>query len=509
MGSGNMLGASEVASGSIHLTLQSILSTLIGIFGLAFLARTITQEEMGILTAITLVTMFVQLASDFGLTTSLAKYVSELKGRNEDISTHFFSALIFKIPASLLLCLALFFLSEHISLVLFGTTTLFRFVQLTAIDSFALALAPVFNSVLLGSGRMKRIAVCGVSSIAARWLSIVILVWSYGFYGAVIGWIIGDLTRLLLLAVSSMKLVSIKDDLLHRSVALLPRLLRFSWPLFMASIVTFLYTWYDRALVLVFLPLPDLGVYDMSYRAFSVLAALATALGQSLFPYYGMAYGRKAHKAVTSGIRTASRYTMMAVFPLTLGLFSTARPVITLFAGQQYEPGWTILAILSVFGLTYGLSPALGLSPTSSGLLLIYEKTKTVLLLSLVPVASSLASLPLLMVLGLNGLAVMRGASMLLTLLLTFHFLSKTVAITIDKRTFAKALVSSAVMAGVVSITQQLYYSRYLLPAYVIIGVAVYVAGMKALKVLNNRDMQLLEQTLGERAAKYIVRVLS
>lgn len=152
---------------------------------------------------------------------------------------------------------------------------------------------------------------------------------------------------------------------------------------------------------------------------------------------------------------------------------------------------------------------ALGLSPTSSGLLLIYEKTKTVLLLSPVPVVSSLAPLPLMLILGLNGLAVMKGASMLLTLLLTFHFLSKTIAIEIDKQTFTKALVFSTVMAVVVSVTQQLYYSRYLLPAYVIVGVAVYVAGMKALKVLNHQDMQLLGKTLGERAGRYIARVLS
>lgn len=98
---------------------------------------------------------------------------------------------------------------------------------------------------------------------------------------------------------------------------------------------------------------------------------------------------------------------------------------------------------------------------------------------------------------------------MLLTLLLTCHFLSKTVAIEIDKRTFTKALVSSTVMAVVVSVTQQLYYSRYLLPAYVVMGMTVYVAEMKTLKVLNDRDVQLLTQTLGERAAKYIVRVLS
>jgi O-antigen/teichoic acid export membrane protein len=272
--------------------------------------------------------------------------------------------------------------------------------------------------------------------------------------------------------------------------------------------VTFLYTWFDRALVIAFLPLTDLGVYDISFKAFNVLTAMATALGQSLFPYYGMAYGRKDLKAIGGGIKKASRYTMLIIFPLTLGLVSTAKPVITLFAGQQYELGWTILAILSVFGLTYGLSSALGLSPTFSGLLLIYEKTKTVLLVSLVPVISSFGLLPLLWIAGLNGLAVMRGASLLFTFLLTVYSISKIVKIEVDKQTFIKTLFSSAVMASAVLAAQQFYYNIYLLPVYVLVGAFVYLTGIRLLKVLNKADIKLFEQVLGERTAKYVTKIL-
>jgi len=240
----------------------------------------------------------------------------------------------------------------------------------------------------------------------------------------------------------------------------------------------------------------------MSYKAFSVLKAMATALGQSLFPFYGMAYGRRAQEAIASGMKRASRYTMIIVFPLALGLLSTSRPVITLFAGQSYEPGWIVLAILSVFGITYGLSP------TFAGLLLIHEKTREVLLLSFIPVISSLALLPSIWILGLSGLALMRGTSLALTLLLTAYFLSKVIKIEIDKQAFIKALISSAVMAAVVSGVQQIYYSGFLLPAYVLIGTSIYLAGIKVLKVLSKADMELMEQILGERTAKYIMKIL-
>jgi hypothetical protein len=88
--------------------------------------------------------------------------------------------------------------------------------------------------------------------------------------------------------------------------------------------------------------------------------------------------------------------TMLIMFPLALGLAATAKPVITLFAGQQYEAGWPILATLALFGLVYGFSPAF------SNILLIYGKTKTILLVNLRSVALSLTMLPTLQFLGLG-----------------------------------------------------------------------------------------------------------
>jgi len=255
-------------------------------------------------------------------------------------------------------------------------------------------------------------------------------------------------------------------------------------------------------LILAFLPLSDLGVYNIAYMAFSVLASIATSLGSALLPYYGMAYGRNDHKAITAGIRRASKYTMLVMFPLALGLAATAKPTITLFAGQQYEQGWPILATLSLFGLVYGLSPAL------SNLLLIYGKTKTILLLNLVSVVSSLALLPLVRLLNLTGLAVVRGASLLLTFTLSLHFISKTVKIEIDREAAAKTLASSVVMAVAVTAIQQLIYSKLLLPLYIATGATIYITAIRTLKTLNQEDAQLIKQITGERYSKYISKIL-
>jgi len=316
------------------------------------------------------------------------------------------------------------------------------------------------------------------------------------------GWILGDLFSAILYAASSFRTVRFSSSLLNKSISLIPLLLRFSWPLLASSLVLFLYAWYDQALVIAFLPLESVGIYNVSRRAFGVLVGIATALGQSLFPYYGMTYGRRDHKAISIAIKKASRYTMLIIFPLTLGLFSTAKPAITLFAGQQYISGWSILAIMAIFGLTYGISPAL------SGLLIIYEKTKTVMLMNIASVVFSLILFPAVGIFGLNGLAFMRGASLLLTLILNIYFLSRIVKVEIDKETLAKTVISSAIMASAVFFIQQVYYNKFLLPIYVGIGVIIYIAELRILKILKRSDVELLIQIVGEKNATLIGKLI-
>jgi len=499
----NEFDAYKVAVGSIHLTLQNVLSTLIGVLGLAFLARMITQEEMGIVAALSLLISLVHMSSDFGLSASLAKFVSELTGKGEDVSTHVLSCLSFRLLISSLAAFIVFLFSRSISAALFETDFYSDLIGLSALDSIFLSVTSILNSAFWGSGKLRDIALYGVSSTAVRWLLVVAFLYSdYGINGVVLGWICGDAVLFLLYLLSGLRMVTFTRSLFFNARRYLPSLLRFSWPLFIASVVSFIYGWYDKALVLAYLPLADLGIYDMSYRAFSVLMSIAAALGSALFPYYGMAYGRKDHAAITLGIRRASKYTMITIFPLSMGLFATSKPVMTLFAGQQYEPGWPVLATLSLFGLVSGLSSAF------SNLLLIYEKTKTVMALSFISVILSLSLFPLLWVLDLAGLAVIRGVSLLLSFTLSVYSLSKILKVEIDKQTLIKTLAASVLMAVAVMAVQELHYSKFLLPFYVLVGASVYASSLRLMKVLDLSDLELLRKILGERIARYVVVAL-
>jgi len=247
------LSASKVAVGSIYLTLQNILSTLIGVLGYAYLSRAITQEEMGVIAGITLLYSLIQTVVDLGINSSIAKFVSEDIGKGLDHSMHVVSALTLRLPLALAAASSIAIFSQNLSEALFKTTAYSNILTLIAIDAILLSISPLLNNVLLGCGKLKNIAVYGISSVAARWLFITLfLLNGYGLTGVIYGWIIGDTALLIMLVISTLKRTNLKRSLLNESVRLLPQMLRFSMPIYISTIISFLYAWYDKALILAF-----------------------------------------------------------------------------------------------------------------------------------------------------------------------------------------------------------------------------------------------------------------
>lgn len=494
------IDARSIAYGSIYLATQSLLSTFIGVIGYTFLTRRISQAEIGAIAGLTLIASLFQLLSDFGFASSLAKFVSELRGRNEDVTGYLVSALFFRIlPASLFSFILLFF-SQDISSILFKTSLYSSPVRILSLDILLISFVPLLSNFLLGIGKLKQIAYYGLISASIRWSAIIIfLLYGLGVTGVVMGWIVGDSLAIIMYLTSAIRMKFLRR--IHPDPAILSKMLRFSYPLYFASLISFLYSYYDQATILALLPLSDLGIYNVAFMVYNVLIGLSATLSSALFPYYGMAYGREDHQAVSSAIARASKYSALIFAPLAFGLFATSNAVITLFAGQQYGTGSTVLSILSLFAAVYSISPAF------SNLLLIYGKTKTILLLNLLSIAVSLLMLPLLLYLGLNGLAIMKGLSLLLTFILSVSVLSRVVKISIDKYALSKIFSCCVIMTITVILVEQLYYSRYMLPFYVFIGGLVYVLLLRFLRVINDQDLIFLRQSFGDKIGSLLLKV--
>jgi len=162
---GAALDGRLVAFGYLYLTIQNILSTLIGVLGYAILTRSISQVDVGAIAGLTLLATLFQLLSDFGLSSSLAKFVSELKGRGEGSLSYLLSTLIFRftIASSSSLFLPLF--PDWFSTLLFKTTIYSQVIRFLSIDLLLLSVnLLIFRSLAKDKAKVMRV----ISDIARR-----------------------------------------------------------------------------------------------------------------------------------------------------------------------------------------------------------------------------------------------------------------------------------------------------------------------------------------------------
>ena len=134
-----------------------------------------------------------------------------------------------------------------------------------SLDVLLLSVLPLLSSFLLGAGRLKEIACYGLASTLVRWVAIVVfLLQGFGVLGVVLDWILGDLLGVAAYSISVLRSGAL-GSVVFNLKGTLSKLLRLSFPLYLASVVSFLYSYYDRVVVLAFLPLSDVGVYDVAY----------------------------------------------------------------------------------------------------------------------------------------------------------------------------------------------------------------------------------------------------
>jgi len=247
-------------------------------------------------------------------------------------------------------------------------------------------------------------------------------------------------------------------------------------------------------MVLAYSSLSVAGVYFAATTALGVVAGLPCAISATLLPAYSALHKGPRREVLRDAIEGASRYTCYVAAPLAFGLLATARPALALFAGESYAEGTQPLVILCLFfGLTL-VSATLGNIPLAIGNTALSLKITAANVF--VGVAFSLILVPYLQAIGA---ALAKGVAMLLGLSTTIVLLIREVDIAIDREAFSKSLFASISMAAVVQLAQLLFYDRFLLPIYVLMGGVTYLAALRWLHAIHISDTELIRTFLGPR----------
>jgi len=501
MGGSEQSTAVHVAKGASYIFLQNIATNVMMVVSFAILARLITPAEMGGMAVLLMVIGASRVIACFGMPSSVTKFIAGSMAKNDRAAAAgvFYQAIRTSLLLSLPVAAAVFWWSKSLSMWLLGTPERAILFQLLALDVVVAAgLLPTLNSAMLGLQKIREMSTINIAYMAIRQALIVVFTFATrSLLGLVMAWVISEfVVALAFLSYIGSKIGPVQFTFDFR------RLVGFSFPLFLQDAANYVYAWFDQVALLTYLSLESLGVYTTAMTAFGVLGGVSGAIGASLFPTYSAMQGKHGGEVLSDSIRGATRYLCLIVMPLGFGLFSTAKPSLTLFVGEAYAQGAEALMMVSLFFAFTLISTAF------SGVLVVLGETMLSLELTALNIAVGAAStLFLLPSLGMVGASIARGITMAVGLVTVTIVLRRRISVGFDVEAFWKGLVSSAAMVAAVLLAQAHYYSKYLLPAYVTLGGLVYFSLLFLLRAIKAQDVQLLGEYLGSRF-RFIVQSL-
>ena len=489
----NLTSAVTVSRGASYLTIQTLVTSIAQVLSFAILARIITPGEVGILAILTLIVALAQALNGGAFQQAATKFIGELgTGSKEAASAVFYQSIRVTLTLSVPIAICVFVGAPMLASALLSSAAeagLFRFL---AVDILVYSgVLPVAIGTIYGMNRFKAAAFIGSAGVILRQcLIIVLIILTRNFVGLVYGWIVSDLVLL-----AAYGLFIIHNLGLPKYPFSLGKLISFSWPLSIGNVISFASGWFDRAILIAFVPLASLGVYNAAVIAFGVLSGVTGSVNNAILPAYSEIGGRSGLESCRRATWLSSRYASLTLVPLAFGLFATARIALTIFVGQAYVGGTASLMVLSLmFAFTlFGI--------TLSTMLVALSLTRPAMWITLASVLLGIASAYVLLPLGfgITGASIARGVAMVVSLGLTLAVLRGKKAVQIDFKTMWKSLVAGGIMAGVLVIAQMIFYSGILLPAYVVLGGIVYLTALRVLKAVQGHDIELIRRYLGHR----------
>ena len=480
----------HVARGVSFLWTQTLITTLFQVVAFALIARLISTSQMGLIAILSLILGLAQLIAPLALPSAIVRFVAEelARGQRQNGAAIFYKSTIISIAISAIMGAACFILASSLSAAFSTQPIVF---QLLAIDIFLTAgLIQTASNALVGAQRFREYSLVTIAYMALRNMLIVaLLLVFHDFSWLVLAWVISDLLYVFMMGIFVVR--ALGPPTFESS---LKRLLRFSLPLMPGNSAGFAYGWYDRALVLPYTSLAELGIYNATLTAFGVLSGISGGIATALYPAYAEIQTSKGKPGLQDAIHVASRYVSFIAIPLALGLVATAKPALSLFVGSTVRARSTALQIMTLFFALTVVGNAF------ASIFLLLGETATASVATTASVAASIVTaLLLLPTFGISGAAISRGVGMLVSFILTLALVRRRIRLSFDLEALWKSFAASIAMAIIVWLTQYVFYNRLLLPAYIIVGAVTYLIGLRLLRALRPADIQLGMQFLGKR----------
>lgn len=255
-------------------------------------------------------------------------------------------------------------------------------------------------------------------------------------------------------------------------------------------------------------PVEEVGFYTLACKLPLMAMMLGPiVLGSVLVPAISEQFGKGDIEKLKRIYATSARYLMMLSLPLAATGVALARPIISLLYGADYAPVVEIMQVLfipfAMMGITHAATSVIyGINQPAFVL-------KVGLLLACLNVGLAIWLIPKY---GLIGAAIGSSVPRLLALPAYIRFASKKIGVTWPVRDTAKIVLASSIMGLALFGLQNYLGVAFALALSVPLGVAVYVAAIRSLRLVHQQDLETfksIQNSLPVSLRKYYAAFLN
>ncbi len=482
--------AKKIASGIRSLTVQNLVNSVVGFVFLTMLLRLLTPSEYGLYSSIVLVTGIGSSVAFFGLQSAATRFVAYMahdEGESRVVSRSIVVlSLIFTSAATVVFVM----LSPALSMYFTKSASSAWIFAASGAWLFSSTISGIFQGLVQGMKKYESLARVLISAnLAMVCLTVLGLFEFHSVIVPIVGWVFyGLVISVWSLAITRKRLlVAAPARARGRTVK---QVLRYSIPLGIAGIVTVATGAADPLVVGGLLNEAQMGAY---YAAIAISGGIGvmlfTPLNTAFFPETSS--NANDPGKLTSGLRLAFRYTMLALIPVSFALVGLSKQMIRLFSGgaASYLIANPSLQLMSFFFLFVAMQGIL------TSLLLSTGRTVQVMWIGVVTVVLDLAlSVLLVPSFGILGAATSRIVVDIAGFLMAVYLTKAYLAGVADVGFHAKVIASSLIMLGVLFSLSKFLSNRTLtLGPYALIGAAVFLLCARGLQLLTEEDKRYLE----------------
>ncbi|HRH33198.1 MAG TPA: flippase [bacterium] len=331
--------AGKVAANTIIQVGNKIITTGINLAIIALITRYLGKYGFGQYTTALTFVVFFSMAADLGLTLVTTQLISRPGAHISAVMSNLFA--FRAVSAFLIIGLA-----PLVVLLLPYDAVVKQGVGIAALAMYFFLLCQIFVSLFQKELRTDRIA---IAEIISRLLILVLTIWAIATNAGVIGLLwtltVGNVVSFLFHYLFSRRYVKtsfrfdkkVWIDIISRS-----------WPLIITIVLNLVYLKADILILSFFKSQADVGLYGAAYRVVDVLVTIPFMIGGTILPIFAarwLSNDRENFKRIWQRVFDVSA---IIAWPLVIGGFVLAQPIMNLISGPGFEPAGSILKILII-----------------------------------------------------------------------------------------------------------------------------------------------------------------